>query len=455
MVAQKSSLYRHRTGQWLPTDHAKVRDWVDQLLKRSPSFEEHPLDPVLQDFKTFIDNDPLIRILAIEMFREVPVTPPYNKDPTKLKPQIKNYNEMFQCVNTILGEGPQWYMSDDPEAIGLIGFPISAILDWPMGTRSGYAFFTNPSVNAHWKAVLNKWKDFLQSPRSLSVLGPTAGWTSPSVIQKLAKKGNHGADNHAFHELYHCDPSAPYHGFTSWDHFFTREFRDTIRPVAHPDRAVPSVPGEVDPTSVIVHPCESTPSLRQEKVKLHDSFWLKSQAFSLAEMLNGEHQAKPFVDGQVHQAHLSALSYHRWHAPVSGTVVSTEIVPGTYFAENFYEGFAESVHDEPKPDPATPNNAHVYLAGVAARGIIHIHADNEKIGTMAMVLVGICEASSIEFFVKPGDRVTKGQCIGTFHFGGSDVVMIFQRSADLTFTDPGPYDDDSAVKLNSLLATVA
>ena len=104
MAAQAPTLHRHRTGHWLPTDHAKLRGWVDKLLERKLPMKEKPLDPVLQDFKDFIDREPLVRMMATEMFQEIPVTPPYNQDPTKFEPQIVSYDEMFECINTILHE---------------------------------------------------------------------------------------------------------------------------------------------------------------------------------------------------------------------------------------------------------------------------------------------------------------------------------------------------------------
>ena len=448
MLVQAPALYRHRTGHWLPADHAKVRGWVDRLLERKRPFEEKPLDPVLQHFKDFIDREPLVRRMATEMFKEVPVTPPYNRNPTKFKPQIGNYDVMFECINTILDEGPQWYRSDNPDIMGLIGFPISAILDWPMGTRSGYNFFTTQSVNVHWKAVLDRWKTFLSSRHSLSVLNPSTGWLSTDALQVLARKGNDGVDNYTFAELYQCDPTAPYYGFQSWDGFFTREFRDAVRPISSPD-------GSVGSSKVIVNACESTPCFRKENVQLQDTFWLKSQPYSLADMLNGRDKASPFEGGQVYQAFLSALSYHRWHAPVSGNVMSVENVTGTYYSENYYEGFANIVDGEPRPDPNAPNNSQPYIAQVATRGIITIQADNEKIGLMAAIFIGMCEVSSCEFFVKPGDRINKGDCIGTFHFGGSTHCLVFRPETRLKFDDPGPYDnEENNKKVNSLLALV-
>ena len=455
MATQGSKLHRHRTGHWLPTDHSKLRGWVDQVLKRSREAHDKPLDPVLQNFKDFIDSDGLVRMLATNMFNEVPVTPPYNQDPTKFEPQIRSYDEMFQCINVILSEGPQWYESSDPDAMGLIGFPINAILDWPMGTSSGYQFFTHPSVNAQWKTVLETWQVFLSSPASASVLDPENGWLSANAIQTLVDKGNDGEDNYTFTQLYQCDPSAKYYGFQSWDDFFTRKFHDAVRPIAYPDGSAPPLGEDVDPTTIIVNACESTPCFRKENVQLQDSFWLKSQPYSLIDMLNGLNTAWPFAGGQVYQAFLSAVSYHRWHAPVSGTVASIENVPGTYYSENFYEGFANVVGGEARPDPNAPNNSQPYIAEVAARGIITIQADNPNIGLMAAVFIGMCEVSSCEFFVKPGERITKGQPIGTFHFGGSTHCLVFGPQTKLLFDDPGPYDgEENNKKVNSQLAVV-
>ena len=454
MSTTTQTLLRHRTGGWLPKEHALVKGFVDKLIARSPSLSEEKYDPVVLSFKIFIDNDPIVRLLATEMFNEVPVTPPYNKDPT-LKSQIRTYDQMFDCINTILTEGPQWYTSDDVDAMGLIGFPINAILDWPMGTRSGYDFFTRADVNAHWQAVLKKWQIFLSSPASVQCLDPSTGWTSSSALTILADKGNDGTDNYTFQQMYQCDPTKQYLGFINWDDFFTRKFREGIRPVAYPDGVSPTLPGGPDPLFVIVNACESTPCNRQENVKLRDMFWAKSQPYSLSEMLNGDDNAKPFVGGQVYQAFLSALSYHRWHAPISGVVMSVENLNGTYYSENFYEGFANVVNGVPKPDPNAPNNSQPYIAEVAARGIIHIKSDNPKIGHMAMVFIGMCEVSSNDFFVKKGDRLTKGQEIGTFHFGGSTHCLIFGPGVNIKFEDPGPYTtEENNKKVNSALAVV-
>jgi phosphatidylserine decarboxylase len=43
----------------------------------------------------------------------------------------------------------------------MVGVPINAIFDWPMGTSSGHNFFLDPDVNVCLKKVLNAWGKFL------------------------------------------------------------------------------------------------------------------------------------------------------------------------------------------------------------------------------------------------------------------------------------------------------
>ncbi|KAL8702433.1 MAG: hypothetical protein Q9201_004408 [Fulgogasparrea decipioides] len=434
-----ANLHRHRTGGWLPNDHKALTEWVDKLIQRTATQQQRPLDPVLQRFKDFIDNNAMVRMLATNMFAEIPNTPPFRNDPTGLLPQVRNYKHMLELMNTVISEGPQ--VIGDPATNGLIGFPISAILEGAMGTQSGFSFFTMPSVNEHFKAILNEWKTYLMSPASQDVLNGSNGWTSSNSIRALTDKGNNGVDNYTFEQLYKCpDPSKPALGFKSWDAFFLREFQDGVRPIASPDE-----------TDVVVNACESTPYRLEKNVQLYDSFWLKGQPYSLADMLNDPDVAAPFVNGTVYQAFLPALSYHRWHAPVSGKVISTTHVPGTYYSENIEQGFA----NPEGPDLVAPNNSQAYLAEVATRAIIIIEADNAKIGRMAGVFIGMCEVSSCEFCVESGQHIVKGQQIGTFHYGGSSHCLVFRPQTDLVFEDPGPYDDQrNNKKVNSLLASV-
>ena len=151
-----------------------------------------------------------------------------------------------------------------------------------------------------------------------------------------------------FQDLFKCDPKQENWGFKSWDDFFVRQFKDIdlIRPIACKDDK-----------SCIVSACDSRPFALQRNVKRYDSFWLKGQPYSVAEMLKGYEGASKFVGGTVYQAFLSPTTYHRWHSPVSGTVVHTSIVDGTYFSEPTITSFNyHKPSDDPNsfPDPAAP-----------------------------------------------------------------------------------------------------
>eukprot|EP01034_Spumella_vulgaris_P033844 gene33844-41751_t len=203
-----------------------------------------------------------------------------------------------------------------------------------------------------------------------------------------------------FEDIFKCNPTLPHYGFTSWDDFFNREFVDGVRPIASSgdDR-------------VIVNACESAPYCLTRNVDYMAKFWLKGQPYSLRHMLADDDLTSHFVGGTVYQAYLSATSYHRWHAPVSGRVVKTRLIDGTYYSEIPAAGYGDYSQG--------------YLTEVAARGLIYIQADNADIGLMCFMAVGMAEVSTCEITVEIGQHVTKGDQLGMFHFGGSTNCLLF------------------------------
>ena len=409
----------YRVGAWLPSDHAVLAQWLNDLIAE---VEKDPkaFHPVIQEFQSFIENNPDIYMLFSEMFTQVPRKPPYNRNPAG-GPQVRHYQHMLQLLNAIMTKAP------DFNKTGLVGFPINAIFDWSMGTTSGFAAFLNGHVNRQLKTVLDEWARFLASPDSTYVLNtnPTKGWFGREAMQAMPD----------FDQEFECDPDQPHHGFKSWDDFFTREFRPGQRPIASPDDG-----------AVIVNACESAPYKLAHQVKLHDRFWIKAQPYSLAHMLANDAFTDKFVGGTTYQAFLSALSYHRWHSPVSGRVVKAYVQEGTYYSEALSEGF----------DPAGPNDSQGYITELAARALIFIEADNPKIGLMCVMPVGMAEVSSCQITVYEGQHVKKGDQIGMFHFGGSTHCLIFGPHVDLEFDLHGqkPGLDSNNIQVNSRIATV-
>ncbi|WP_321404706.1 phosphatidylserine decarboxylase family protein [Maridesulfovibrio sp.] len=376
--------------------------------------------PVVQEFKDLIENDAELLMLFTRMFEMIPDKPKFKNDPSG-NPQIRDYKQMLQKLSEISQQAPEFNKT------GMVGFPINSILNWPMGTSAGTSAFLDSRVNAQLKKVLNQWAVFLQSKDSRYVLSndPKKGW-----FGRDARKAMPG-----FEKDFICNPAKPYHGFTSWDDFFTREFREGRRPVAAPDN-----------DAVIANACESAPVNLAKNVKLRDKFWIKGQPYSLYHMLDGDPLAAEFEGGTIYQAFLSALSYHRWHSPVSGRIVKTKLIDGSYYAQSPTVGF----------DPASPNNSQGYITQVAARALVFIEADNPDIGLMAVMFVGMAEVSSNELTVYEGQHVNKGDQLGMFHFGGSTHVLIFRPGVNLDFDLRGqtPGLDTKNIPVRSRIATV-
>ncbi|THU82922.1 hypothetical protein K435DRAFT_690523, partial [Dendrothele bispora CBS 962.96] len=240
-----------------------------------------------------------------------------------------------------------------------------------------------------------------------------------------------------FVETFNCDPTAPYHGFKSWDDFFTRTFRDGARPVYFP---------EPEYDNIINSACESEVYRVAYGVKALDKFWLKGEPYSLHDMLHNDKYTSQFVGGTVYQAFLSALKYHRWSSPVNGVIDRVVMIPGTYYAESPVMGF----ENPDGPDPAGPNFSQGYITSLAARALVWIKADKEEIGLMGFLAVGMCEVSSCEVTVKAGDRVKKGDQLGMFHFGGSTHCLLFRPETKVTFEKK----ENDEVLLNEPIASV-
>lgn len=409
----------YRVGEWLPSDQKFLENWLAKLIAEVDAAPQ-PLHPVVDELRQLIETDPAIYMLLNQMFEQVPHKPPYNRDPTG-KPQVRDYRHMLQLVNAIMTRAPEF------NETGLVGFPINAIFDWSMATSGGFAAFLNADVNRALKNVLDEWGRYLTSVDSTYVLNtdPRTGWLGKDAMKAMPH----------FVQQFQCDPSQPHYGFTSWDDFFTRQFRDGQRPIAAPDD-----------DNVIVNACESAPYKIAHKVKERDRFWIKAQHYSLSHMLDNDSFTPELTGGTVYQAFLNAKSYHRWHSPVSGLIVKARVVDGTYYSETMIEGF----------DPAGPNDSQGYITEVATRALIFIQAENPAIGLMCFMAVGMAEVSTCEITVYEGQHVTKGQQLGMFHFGGSTHCLVFGPDVKLDFDLHGQIPGLNAknILINERIATV-
>lgn len=421
LIAGLPDTNNYRVGHWMPADDRAHQEWLSGIITNTHS-SEHALQPVLQEFRELIETSTRVYMLIEGMFKEVPHKAPYEQDPTG-RPEIRDYHHFLRVLNHLLTTAPSW--ANKSHQVGLVGLPINALLDWPMGTPSGYAAFLDPEINAMLKKILNAWGDFLRSPASASVLNDSpSGWFGDPAYRDLttvAKVGPTAAATLEFHQMYQCDPSARHYGFKSWDDFFTRVWRDGMRPVAEPDN-----------DKVIANACESQPYRIAHDVGRRDKFWMKGQPYPVVDMLGQDDLAPRFVGGTVYQAFLSALSYHRWHAPVSGKVVKAYVVDGTYYSEPLFEGVGDPAAHSQEIWHEGEVISQAYITATATRALIFIEADEPAIGLMAFIGVGMAEVSTCEITVEEGQHVTKGDQIGMFHYGGSTHCLLFRKGVNVS-----------------------
>jgi phosphatidylserine decarboxylase len=415
MSVQVTSLDVRRKAGWLP-EQQDLESWLTRHRQRVAALGERlVLHPVTARFKDLVEGDPVLRMYAARMVEEAPVGKEYGDKP------VDSWDELLRMINEVLTLAPEF---GDSTA----STPLGAILDWASGTTAGFAFFRDARVNAALKELLGVWCDFLDSPESRYVLNDSpTGWLSDEA------KATIGIDQ------FEHDPDAEYFGFASWNDFFTRRLAEGARPVAAPKDG-----------RVITNACESVSYGITTDVQRQDRFWIKTQPYSLVDMLAGDESVDDFVGGTVYQAFLSANNYHRWHSPVAGTVVRAFVQDGTYFSEADSEGAGAT----------EPMNSQGYLAHVATRAVVVMEADEPAIGLIAVVFIGMVEVSSclIAPTVKPGAHLEKGEELGHFQFGGSTHCVLFRPGTVAEFAldaIPQPHDPDAPIKpVNSRLAVV-
>jgi phosphatidylserine decarboxylase len=381
-----------RQGGWLPDSQDDLEAWLAGHAERAETRAGEPLrHRSVSSFSQLVETDQMVGMYVQRMIDQVPVGRKYSQR------HLTNPEQLMRLIDEVLTVAPEFGSQT-------VTLPLGGILDWAMGTPAGHAAFRDPRVNAAIKAILQEWGTFLDSPASLYVLNDSpTGWRSEAARKAV------GIDQ------YEHDPADPHWGFTSWNDFFTRRFRDGVRPVADPDD-----------DKVIVSACESTPYNLRTDVQLRDRFWIKDEPYSLQDMLCNDPAVPDFVGGTVYQAFLSATNYHRWHSPVAGTVLRAYLVDGTYYSENDADG----------TDTEKEVSAQTYLAHVAARAVIIIDADDPVIGTVGFIAVGMSEVSSCTFApnVAPGCHLSKGEELGHFSFGGSTHCLVFRPGAISEFS---------------------
>jgi phosphatidylserine decarboxylase len=367
--------------------------------------------PGVAAFARLIDNDGIVRMYVEEMIRQQ----------ARGHATVHTVEEMLATLEHIVETAPLY----DPDPKKQNFFPMSTLFAYMMMTTAGYAAFRYPPINSAIARLLAEWCRFLDSSRSTDVLNTRKhGWLSPAAYRQ-----------YELQEFVIPDKKAPHWGWKSFNAFFHRQIKPEVRPIAKPG----------DP-KVVVSANDGTVYNIARGVRRLDRFWLKGEPYSLQDMLSGHPFVDRFVGGDVFQSFLSGANFHRWHAPISGTVRHTEIVDALTFTE------AESAG----PDPNAGTLSLGYETATNTRGLVFIDSGDPKLGMVCVIPVGITEISSVTIGVKPGQWVEKGDELGYFSYGGSTLALVFQPGAIRKYIPRNPHgkDPDSGppIQVNAAIA---
>lgn len=215
------------------------------------------------------------------------------------------------------------------------------------------------------------------------------------------------------------DYMPPPSGYQTFNQFFARHVRPGRRPVEGlgDDRIVVS-PADANFIGAWPVATDSTVFVDEQVLNCKGLRW------SIQQLLDGSPYAQRFAGGVFTHSALRTFDYHRWHAPVAGTVLEARIVQGQVWLD------VEAV--EAQVNGATRNVLRA-LEGtgyqfVQTRGLLVL---DSPVGLVACLPVGMAQVSSVVITAELGSRIRKGEELGYFQFGGSDFVMVFERSAQL------------------------
>ncbi|KAI9056970.1 hypothetical protein FKP32DRAFT_1381583 [Trametes sanguinea] len=311
---------------------------------------------------------------------------------------------------------------------------IDDFLDWvPSENRDGTVVYSRMCIFYYVlnKPPVNRW----QTPIDPSSRPPWT-WLSQWAID-YAKEIGKAMDapgsltEETLRSFYKCDAYhmedyvVPPGGWKSFNDFFTRHIKPEVRPI--------DAPGD---NAVIVSPTDSTFNGSWDvDSRGTATFTSKGVPWPIGLLLDDERNARPygkdFAGGKFSHSFLNSTDYHRIHAPVAGEVLEARVIEGLCYLQ------VEAV-----PDNKGRNRVGIRRRLLApdqpgfqflqTRGLVLIK--NPDVGLVAVLPVGMPQVASVVMSVKQGDVIKKGQEIGYFQMGGSDIVMVFQPRAQVEFT---------------------
>ena len=363
---------------------------------------------ITKDFIAIMDSDPELKALMEKSIEKgVAVNPDRKTNP------VQSLDEFYDYLDWCAVCMP-WEMIDVSETYPSIYDQIDQsliyfyyYLDQPLKELEdrGYYYPTVqycPAIVEWCIKYASSWGEYLSTPES---------WND-DYFNAVVESGDFG-----FSEGWYGDENR----WKTFNEFFARHLiSPDVRPIAETELVAPadSKPQgiwKIDEKGDIIQP---------------EGVLIKSRQFNRVSDLLGPDSSygDAFAGGTLTHTFLDVNDYHRYHFPVSGTVVEMNKIPAMDAAGGI------TVWDEESGRYVLESQVIGWQA-IETRDSIVLDTDY---GLVAIIPVGMSQVSSCNFAegLSVGDKVEKGDELGYFLFGGSDIVMIFQDGVDVNMVVP-------------------
>ena len=180
--------------------------------------------------------------------------------------------------------------------------------------------------------------------------------------------------------------------FASFNDFFVRKLKPGARPV---DTAC----------NVLVSPGDGKIMAYADVGK--NNFIVKGSKFNVARFLADRILAEKYMHGGIVVLRLCPTDYHRYHFPVDGNISFSTIIDGDYYSVN---------------PIALQKRVEIFCENKREYVVI----STKRFGDVIMAEVGATMVGSI-IQTYEGSHAKKGEEKGYFKFGGSTVVLLFEK----------------------------
>ena len=203
--------------------------------------------------------------------------------------------------------------------------------------------------------------------------------------------------------------------WTTYNDFFSRHLiNPSVRPIGNAE---------------LVSPSDSTPAgywKIDENGYVQDEVRIKThKVYEVSNILGQDSKYKDtFNGGTLTHTFLDVYDYHRYHFPIDGKIVEMKKIKGV----NAVGGYTTY---NPETKLYTLNCHDTSWQIIETRDSIVLETE---FGYVAILPIGMSQICSCNFEenLKIGDYVHKGDPLGYFLFGGSDIVMLFQKDIEFT-----------------------